>query len=305
MDAERVTGADAERAEQIVAGEHEGLVRMAVRRFTRHRLAMVGLVTLVTIVAIAALAPILLPLDPITPDYDNLGMPPSLAHPLGGDLSGRDVLARVIYGTRISLIAGLGAVVVFVSIGTAVGLIAGALGGIADQVLMRLTDILLSIPPLLLIIVFISIVGAGLGSVIAVIGLVYWPQTARLVRGQLLSLREAEFVTASRVIGVREREIVVRHMIPNIFGPLSVVATFGVASAILLEAALSFLGLGVKPPTPSLGDMIASARTPSVLQGQPWVWLPAGVVIALIVMSVNFVGDGLRDALDPKASRRG
>ena len=215
------------------------------------------------------------------------------------------MLARVVYGTRISLIAGLGAVVVFVSIGTAVGLIAGALGGIADQVLMRLTDILLSIPPLLLIIVFISIVGAGLGSVIAVIGLVYWPQTARLVRGQLLTLREAEFVTASRVIGVREREIVVRHMIPNIFGPLSVVATFGVASAILLEAALSFLGLGVKPPTPSLGDMIASARTPSVLQGQPWVWIPAGVVIALIVMSVNFVGAGLRDALDPKASRRG
>lgn len=300
-----MTGADAERAEQIVAGEHEGLVRMAVRRFTRHRLAMAGLVTLVTLIAIAAFAPILFPMDPITPDYDNLGMPPSPEHLLGGDLSGRDVLARVIYGTRISLIAGLGAVVVFVSIGTAVGLIAGALGGIADQVLMRCTDVLLSIPPLLLIIVFISIVGAGLGSVIAVIGLVYWPQTARLVRGQLLTLREAEFVTASRVIGVREREIVVRHMIPNIFGPLSVVATFGVASAILLEAALSFLGLGVKPPTPSLGDMIASARTPSVLQGQPWVWIPAGVVIALIVMSVNFVGDGLRDALDPKASRRG
>lgn len=300
-----MTGADAERAEQIVAGEHEGLVRMAVRRFTRHRLAMAGLVTLVTLIAIAAFAPVLFPMDPITPDYDNLGMPPSPEHLLGGDLSGRDVLARVIYGTRISLIAGLGAVVVFVSIGTAVGLIAGALGGIADQVLMRCTDVLLSIPPLLLIIVFISIVGAGLGSVIAVIGLVYWPQTARLVRGQLLTLREAEFVTASRVIGVREREIVVRHMIPNIFGPLSVVATFGVASAILLEAALSFLGLGVKPPTPSLGDMIASARTPSVLQGQPWVWIPAGVVIALIVMSVNFVGDGLRDALDPKASRRG
>lgn len=305
MAADPLAPAEAERAEQIVAGEHEGLVRMAVRRFTRHRLAMLGLVTLVTIIAIAALAPVLLPMDPIAPDYENLGMPPSAAHLLGGDLSGRDVLARVIYGTRVSLIAGLGSVMVFVSIGTAVGLIAGSLGGVADQVLMRITDIFLSIPPLLLIIVFISIVGAGLGSVIAVIGLVYWPQTARLVRGQLLGLREAEFVTASRVIGVREREIVVRHMIPNIFGPLTVVATFGVASAILLEAALSFLGLGVKPPTPSLGEMIASARTPSVLQGQPWVWLPAGIVIALIVMSVNFVGDGLRDALDPKASRRG
>ena len=232
-------------------------------------------------------------------------MPPSPAHILGGDLSGRDVFARVVYGTRVSLIAGLGAVIVFVTIGTAVGLIAGAFGGAADQVLMRVTDIILSIPPLLLIIVFISIVGTGLGSVIAVIGLVFWPQTARLVRGQLLSLREAEFVTASRVIGVREREIVGRHMIPNIFGPLTVVATFGVASAILLEAALSFLGLGVKPPTPSLGSMISAATSPSVLQTQPWVWLPAGIVIALIVMSVNFVGDGLRDALDPRASGRG
>ena len=290
---------------QVAVGEHEGLVRMAARRFVRHRLAMIGLITLTVIILLAVFLPLIVPLDPIKPHYDNLGMPPSITYPLGGDLSGRDIFARVVYGTRVSLIAGLGAVVVFVTIGTAVGLIAGAFGGIADQLLMRLTDILLSIPPLLLIIVFISIVGPGLGSVIAVIGLVFWPQTARLVRGQLLSLREAEFVTASRVIGVREREIIGRHMIPNIFGPLTVVATFGVASAILLEAALSFLGLGVKPPTPSLGDMISSARTPSVLEDQPWVWLPAGIVIALIVMSVNFVGDGLRDALDPRASRRG
>jgi peptide/nickel transport system permease protein len=290
---------------QVAVGEHEGLVRLAVRRFVRHRLAMLGLVTLVAIILIAAFLPLIVPLDPLKTDYDSLGAPPSAEHPLGADLSGRDILARVVYGTRVSLIAGLGAVVVFVSIGTVVGLIAGAFGGVADQGLMRFTDIILSIPPLLLIIVFISIVGPGLGSVIAVIGLVYWPQTARLVRGQLLSLRESEFVTASRVIGVREREIVGRHMVPNIFGPLTVVATFGVASAILLEASLSFLGLGVRPPTPSLGEMISGARSPTVLQDQPWVWIPAGVVIALIVMSVNFVGDGLRDALDPRATRRG
>ncbi|MFN8624035.1 MAG: ABC transporter permease [Chloroflexota bacterium] len=298
-------GTGAPTATQVVAGEHESLLRMAARRFRRHRLAMIGLVILVTIVAIALFLPFIVPLDPIKPSYDNLGMPPSANHLLGGDLSGRDIFARVVYGTRVSLIAGFGAVVVFVTIGTAIGLLAGAFGGMTDQVLMRVTDIILSIPPLLLIIVFISIVGPGLGSVIAVIGLVFWPQTARLVRGQLLSLREAEFVTASRVIGVKERSIVGRHMIPNIFGPLTVVATFGVASAILLEAALSFLGLGVQPPTPSLGEMISAARAPAVLQNQPWVWLPAGVVIALIVMSVNFVGDGLRDALDPRATRRG
>src|SRR5690348_471358 len=171
---------------------------MAVRRFVRHRLAMVGFVVLTTIILIAAFLPLLIPLEPIKPDYGNLGAPPSATHILGGDLSGRDVFARVVYGTRVSLIAGLGAVVVFVTIGPAVGLIAGAFGGVADQLLMRFTDIILSSPPLLLIIVFISIVGSGLGSVIAVIGLVFWPQTARLVRGQLLSLREAEFVTASR-----------------------------------------------------------------------------------------------------------
>jgi peptide/nickel transport system permease protein len=300
-----VAEASHEGAAQVAVGEHEGLLRLAVRRFVRHRLAMLGLIILVLVVLGAVFLPLILDLDPIATDYGALGQPPSAEHILGTDRSGRDVFSRVVYGTQVSLIAGLGAVVVFVTIGTAVGLIAGAFGGIADQILMRFTDIILSIPGLLLIIVFISIVGPGLGSVIAVIGLVFWPQTARLVRGQLLTLREAEFVTASRVIGVRERSIIVRHMIPNIFGPLTVVATFGVASAILLEASLSFLGLGVQPPTPSLGQMISDARTPSVLRDQVWVWLPAGVVIALIVMSVNFVGDGLRDALDPRATRRG
>jgi peptide/nickel transport system permease protein len=290
---------------QVVTVEHVGLVGLAVRRFMRHRLAMIGLVVLVVVIAIAALLPLVTPLDPLKTDYGNIRKPPSPGHPLGGDLSGRDVWSRVVHGTRVSVIAGLGAVAVFVTIGTTVGLLAGALGGWVDQVLMRFTDIIMSIPPLLLIIVFISVVGPGLGSVIAVIGLVYWPQTARLVRGQLLSLRESEYVTAARVVGVRDRSIITRHMLPNIIGPLTVVATFGVASAILLEASLSFLGLGVRPPTPSLGEMISSARTPSVLQDLPWVWLPAGVVIALIVVAVNFVGDGLRDALDPRATSRG
>ena len=180
-----------------------------------------------------------------------------------------------------------------------------SLGGLPDQLLMRLTDVVLSIPTLLLVIVFVSIVGPGLISVIAVIGLLGWPGTARLVRGQLLALREAEFTTAARVVGVPTREILVRHMIPNMFGPLTVVATFGVASAILLEAGLSFLGLGVRPPTSSLGEMINAARAPSTLQGLPWVWIPPGIVIALIVLAVNFVGDGLRDALDPRSTRNG
>jgi peptide/nickel transport system permease protein len=149
------------------------------------------------------------------------------------------------------------------------------------------------------------VAGPSLVSVIVVIGLLGWPGTARIVRGQFLSLRESEFVTASRVLGVRDRRIVLDHLLPNIVGPLSVLATFGVASAILLEAALSFLGLGVQPPTASLGVMINEARAPSVLHDLPWLWLPPGILIALIVVAVNFVGDGMRDALDPRARSRG
>jgi peptide/nickel transport system permease protein len=178
-------------------------------------------------------------------------------------------------------------------------------GGVVDQVIMRITDTVMSIPTLLLVIVFVSIVGPSLQSVIAVIGLLGWPITTRLIRGQLLALREAEFVTAARVVGVSDRSIALRHLLPNVLGPLTVVATFGVAQAILLEASLSFLGLGVRPPTSSLGEMINEARAPSTLQGLPWIWLPAGIAIALIVLAVNFVGDGLRDALDPRSARRG
>ena len=290
---------------QVAVAEHESLLRQSVRRFLRHRLAIVGLAILAVIAMAAVFLPVLFTLDPFKTDYTNIRQPPGPGHLLGGDLSGRDVLARVVHGTRVSLVVGFGAVSLYVIIGTTIGLIAGFLGGIPDQLLMRLTDTVLSIPTLLLVIVFVSIVGPSLVSVIAVIGLLGWPGTARLVRGQLLALREADFTTAARVIGVPTGRILVRHMIPNIFGPLTVIATFGVANAILLEAGLSFLGLGVRPPTSSLGEMINAARAPSTLQGLPWVWIPPGFVIALIVLAVNFVGDGLRDALDPRSARNG
>ena len=292
-------------AAQVAIAVHEGLARQAVRRFLMHRLAIVGSVILLFVASTAIFLPFLVPLDPIQTDYGNIRGAPGPGHVLGGDLSGRDVFARVVHGARVSLLVGFGAVAVYVTIGTLLGLVAGFAGGIADQLIMRLTDTVMSIPTLLLVIVFVSVVGPGLTSVIAVIGLLGWPITTRLVRGQLLSLREAEFVTAARVIGVPDRLIAVRHLLPNLVGPLTVVATFGVATAILLEAALSFLGLGVRPPVPSLGEMINAAKAPSTLQGLPWVWLPPGIVIALIVLAVNFVGDGLRDALDPRSARRG
>jgi peptide/nickel transport system permease protein len=163
----------------------------------------------------------------------------------------------------------------------------------------------MSIPTLLLVIVFVAAVGPSLASVVAVIGLLGWPGACRLVRGQLLSLRESEFITAARVVGVSDGQILVRHLIPNIVSSLAVLATFGVATAIILEAGLSFLGLGVRIPTPSWGEMINAAQSPTVLIDTPWLWIVPGVAIALTVLSVNFIGDGLRDALDPRATRRG
>ena len=291
-------------AVQIALVPHETLARAALRRFFRHRLAMIGLAILVFVAGVAIFLPFIVPLDATKVDYTNIRGIPGPDHLLGGDLSGRDVWSRVVFGTRVSLLVGFGAVALYVAVGTVLGIAAGYFGGVTDQVIMRFTDSVLSIPLLLLVIVFVSVVGPSLGSVTAVIGLLGWPQTTRLVRGQILALREAEFITAARVVGVSNRAIVVRHLIPNILGPLSVVATFGIGSAILLEAGLSFLGLGVRPPVPSLGEMINDARDIGVLRDLPWVWIPPGIVIALIVLAVNFVGDGLRDAVDPRSTRR-
>jgi peptide/nickel transport system permease protein len=290
-------------APQVVALDHETLLGQAVRRFRRNRLSVIGSVALLVIIAAAIVGPFVLQ-DPNFVDLRAVQKAPSAAHPLGTDLSGRDALARMVSGARTSLIVGFGAVALYVMIGTALGLVAGLFGGAIDQFVMRFTDTVLSIPPLLLVIIFVSVIGPSLISVIAVIGLLGWPSVTRIVRGQLLQLREAEFVTAARVLGVGNAGIIFRHLLPNLIGPLTVVATFGVANAILLEAALSFLGLGVRAPDSSLGIMINEARAPSVLHDVPWLWLPAGIVIAVTVLAVNFVGDGLRDALDPKSQRR-
>ena len=264
-------------AVQIALAPHEGLARQALRRFLRHRLAIVGVIVLAGVLFIAIVLPLLVSLDPIKTDYLTIRSAPSWAHLLGGDLSGRDVWARVVYGTQVSLVVGFGAVAVYVTIGTILGLIAGFAGGVLDQLIMRVTDMMLSIPTLLLVIVFVSIAGPSLQSVIAVIGLLGWPITTRLIRGQLLTLREAEFVTASRTVGVRDRAIATHHLLPNVVGPLTVVATFGVAEAILLEASLSFLGLGVRPPTSSLGETDQrGAGTVNCSRGCPGSGCPPG-----------------------------
>ncbi len=272
----------------------------AWRRFRRHRLAVAGLLVLLSLVTAAVFAPVV---SPHPPDYGNLREvrdAPSREHLLGTDLTGRDVLSRIIYGGRVSLAVGVLAVGIYVAIGTMLGALAGFFGGIVDGLIMRMTDTMMSLPALLTIIVFVSVVGPSLSSVIAVIGLLGWPGTCRLVRGQVLALREQEFVTAARVAGCTNGRIILRHVLPNVVSLLIVLATFGMATAILLEASLSFLGLGVRPPTASWGGMLHDAQSPVVLSDLPWLWISPGLMIAITVLAINFMGDGLRDALDPR-----
>lgn len=276
---------------------------LTLTRFRQHQLAVAGLAVM-AILAIAALfAPFLVPFDPDFADLRSVRQAPSGTHLLGTDLTGRDVLSRLIYGGRISLTVGVLAVAIYVTIGTGLGALAGYFGGVIDLTIMRLTDTIMALPTLLIIIVFISVTGPSLTSVIAVIGLLGWPGTCRLVRGQILSLRESEFITAARVVGAGSGRIIVTQLIPNMVSVLVVVSTFGMATAILLESSLSFLGLGVRPPTASWGGMLQDAQSPVVLSDLPWLWTSPGIMIAITVLAINFVGDGLRDAFDPRARR--
>jgi len=257
--------------------------------------------------AVAALASPLLPLDPYTPDLTTPQTPPSRAHWLGTDGIGRDVLARTIYGGRVSLAVGMGAVGLYLLTGMAIGAAAGFFGGAVDVGLMRLADAVLSFPALLVILTLVAITGPSLANIIVVISALGWPGVARQVRAQVLSLREQEFAAAARAIGVSNSRLLVRHLLPNAVAPIVVAATFGIATSILLEASLSFLGLGVQPPVASWGNMLRDALSITVLESMPWLWVPPGLMVTLTVLAINFVGDGLRDAVDPRTyiGRRG
>jgi len=269
------------------------------QRFRRHRVAMVGLVILAMLGFCAVFAPIVAHNDPYRTTLSAIRKPPSSAHWLGGDSSGRDVFARLIYAGRVSLSVGLVAVGIYTAIGLLLGSLAGYYGGWVDSVIMRFADIILSFPSLIIIITVVSILGPSIYNVMLVIGLLGWPPMARILRGLFLSLRERDFIIASRTVGAPNSRIIFRHLLPNALAPVIVAATFGIANAILLEAGLSFLGLGVQPPTASWGNMLTDAQSLTVLESMPWLWIPPGIMIALAVLSINFIGDGLRDALDP------
>jgi peptide/nickel transport system permease protein len=272
--------------------------------FARHRLAVAGLVVIVLLALAAIFAPAVATHDPYTVDLLAAGQPPSGEHWLGTDEVGRDVFSRLVYGSRVSLSVGLVAVTIYTAIGMVLGAISGYFGGLVDGSIQRLTDTVMCFPPLIIIIAAVSITGPSIWNVMMIIGLLTWTGTCRLVRGQFLSLREREFVEAARAAGVSDPRLIVRHLLPNTLAPVMVSATFGVAATILTEAGLSFLGLGVQPPTPSWGNLINLAQSATILQTMPWLWAPPGFLIAVAVLSINFIGDGLRDALDPRAARQ-
>jgi peptide/nickel transport system permease protein len=273
----------------------------ALRRFFRHKPALIGAIVLSLIVLMAVFAAPIGRVSPISIDLMSARTGPSAAHPLGSDLVGRDVLSRLVFASRVSLAVGLGAVALYVAIGIVLGALSGFYGGIVETLILRLADIVLSFPAMILVLVIVSLVGPSLLNIMMVIGLLGWPRVARLVRGELLSLREREFVQAARVIGASDTRLMFRHLLPNTIGVVLVAATFGVANAILVEASLSFLGLGVQPPTPSWGNMLTDAQSLSALESMPWLWLPPGVMIFLVIISINFLGDGLRDVFDPRS----
>jgi peptide/nickel transport system permease protein len=274
------------------------------RRFRRHRLAFVGLIILSTLAILSIAAPVFVPHTPYAIDLQAVEQGPSGEHWMGTDDAGRDVLSRLLHAGRISLTVGVVVVAIALFIGMSLGATAGYFGGWADSVLMRFVDVVLAFPPILIVITIVSILGPSLFNLIFVMGLLSWPPIARLLRAEFLSLRERDFTMAARAVGVPGSRIVLRHLLPNAMAPIIVAATFGVATAILLEAGLSFLGLGVQRPTPSWGNMLAAAQSMTVLDRMPWLWVPPGMMIALAVLAINFLGDGLRDALDPRMTHR-
>jgi peptide/nickel transport system permease protein len=273
------------------------------QRFRRHRLAVIGFTLLLLLVASAIAAPLIAGQDAYHVDLRAYRKPPSAEHLLGTDSSGRDVLARVLLAGRISLSVGLVAVSIYVIIGVVLGGLSGFYGGWIDSSIMRLADMVLAFPSLIIIITVVALAGPSVYNVMLVIGCLGWPPIARLVRGNVLSLRERDYVVAARASGARNGWILTRHVLPNVVAPVIVAASFGMAQAIILEAGLSFLGLGVQPPTPSWGNMLTDAQSFRVLEEMTWLWLPPGAMIAIAVLAINFVGDGLRDALDPQMRR--
>jgi len=266
----------------------------------RDRRAQIGLVIVALIICAAIFAPLLVVHDPIGIDLAGMLEGPSADHWMGTDIQGRDVWARLVYGARVSIAVGVISQGIALFLGVLLGLVAGYYGGWIDELVMRLADVTLAFPTLLLLIAMVAALQPSMVVVFATIGVVGWAGMARLVRGQVLVVRQLEYIQAIRALGARDRTIIVKHVLPNVIAPVVIAATLGVAGAIMAEAALSFLGLGVQPPTPSWGSMIADGRDLDQLRNAPWTSVFPGVAIGASVLGFNLLGDALRDALDPR-----
>lgn len=268
------------------------------RRFVRYRPGLVGLTLICILVIMAIFSPLIAPHSPEEINTPLRGAGPSSEYWLGNDDIGRDILSRIIYGSRIALIVGLGATAIAVTIGVTVGATAGYFGGRVDFLLSRLVDTLMSFPLLALLLTLSAVFGPSLRNVVIVIGLTVWASYARLVRAEVLSLRERDFILAARASGAGDRQIIFRHIVPNALGPVIVIASLAIGGIIILESALSFLGLGVSRPTASWGTMLSDGR--EFIRNYPHIAIAPGIAITITVLSFNLVGDGLRDALDPR-----
>jgi len=268
------------------------------KRFSKNKLSLIGAIAVVILVCISLFAPFISPYDPTTIDVYNVLSPPSKEHLLGTDELGRDLLSRIIWGSRVSLKVGFIAVGIALCIGTLIGAVAGFYGGKTDAVLMRFVDIMLAFPTFFLILAVIAILEPSIFTIMAVIGITSWMDVARLVRAEFLTLKERDFVDAARAAGVSNPRLILKHLLPNALSPVFVAATFGIAGAILVESGLSFLGLGIQPPEPSWGNILTSGK--DNIEVAWWLSLYPGLAILITVLSYNLVGEGLRDALDPR-----
>ncbi|WP_237691063.1 oligopeptide ABC transporter permease [Paenibacillus caui] len=284
--------------------------KIAYRRFTRNKLALFGLIIVILMFLICFFGPMFSPYNLYDYKLIDKNKPPSAAHWLGTDKLGRDVLLRTMLAGRISLTVGLVATAITVFVGATIGAIAGFYRGIVDTLLMRIADIFLALPGLPILIILGTVLsdlkvdpGNRIYFVMLIIGILNWVTLSRLVRGQILTLREQEFMLATEALGLNDRRKIFRHLLPNTVPIIIVSATLGVAGAILAESALSFLGIGVVPPTPSWGNMISAANNLIDFRKRPWLWIPPGMCILITVTAINLIGDGLRDALDPKMKK--
>lgn len=280
---------------------HRSPLQLSVRRFFNNKLAVLGLIILLLVILIAIFAPFFADHDPTKADMLKIEQSPSKEHILGTDASGRDNFSRLVYGSRVSLTIGISAMLFTVVIGVVLGSLSGFYGGIIDNIIMRAADLVLALPFLVLALTIISIVErVTVGIFVTIIALTTWPILTRIIRGTFLSLREQEFIQGARAIGASDFRIIRKHFLPNAIGPIIVNATLLMATMIIAESALSFIGMGIPQPTPTWGNMISEAQNVRILRNHPEAWIPPGLSILISVLAINFIGDGLRDAFDPK-----